>query len=254
MSDFARPPADEIAVWREHLQRPLSALGLSTDQVIADLKFATRNFLRNRAWDEQSRTAGYLKRELADLGALSGEALPRRLAALGNLELAPFFGAMPGASIELSIDNKAHLRLLPDDKDLVSASIKTLVRHGDHGIAPTGLVYRRRSNGVAGRIPQDASMEDLAHFLTGLVGIGALPVIPIQRRDHLLAMVAGHLLRAGSFGSATLFRPIADRLSSATFDEQMVLLDEIALLCLQDFQDMTGLAQALAIWSGFTDS
>lgn len=85
-SHLARPPADEIAVWREHLQRPLLALGLPTDRVIADLEFATRNFLRNRAGDEQSRTAGYLKRELADLGALSGAALPRRLAALGNFE------------------------------------------------------------------------------------------------------------------------------------------------------------------------
>lgn len=245
-SHLARAPADEIAVWREHLQRPLSTLGLSTDRVIVDLVFATRNFLRNRAGDEQSRTAGYLKRELADLGALSGEALPRRLAALGNFELAPFFGVMPGASIELSIDNEAHLRLLPDDEDLVLASIKTLVRHGDHDVAPTGLVYRRRSIGIAGQVPQDASMEDLARFLTGLVGIGALPVIPIQRRQHLLAFVAGHLLVAGSLGTTTLFRPIADQLSNATFDEQMVLLDEIALLCLQDFEDATGNSRALA--------
>ena len=86
----ATPPADEFKAWRNKLERPLSLLDLSTDQVIADLEFATWNFLRHRAWDEQSATAGHLKRELGHLVALSGEPLPRRLAALGNFELAPF--------------------------------------------------------------------------------------------------------------------------------------------------------------------
>lgn len=97
---------------------------------------------------------------------------------------------MPGASIELSIDNETHLRLLPDDEDLVSASIKTLVRHGDNGVAPTGLVYRRRTNGIAGRIPQDASMEDLARLLTGQVCRARARLPSIRKGRGVLAVDA----------------------------------------------------------------
>lgn len=246
ISNLARPPAKDIEDWNSELERNLAILDVRARDAICDLELAVWNFLRNRSLAERSKRAGHLKNELADLAKLSGNAVALRFGRLDSFELDPFFGIMPGASIELSIDNKAHLRLLPDDDALLAASVKTQVRHGDNGIAPTGLLYLRRSTGIAGRILKNASMDELARFLMGLAGIGAEPDIPMHRREQLLLLVGRHLLVAGSLGSSMLFRALDDELATATFDEKLALLDDIVLLCLQDVEDMTGSAHALA--------
>lgn len=247
VSDTAWPSGDAITKFRENVEFHLSILGASADRTIAELLLAARNFQSNCVLDAQSKAASHLKRELAELAGMSGPALERRIAALGEFEWSAFFGEMPGAMVELSIDGVHHRRLLPDDERLVGASFKTLARHGDDGVAPTGLVHRRRSDGLAGCIPHDASIEDLARLLAGLAGMALDPSMTTERQDHLFSLVVGPLLAAGSLGDGALLRALTERLAKATPDERFVLLEEIAPLCLQDVDEAsTGGGRALA--------
>lgn len=246
-SDIAWPSKDEITSFRENIEHHLSVAGISTDRITVDLVLAARNFIRNRELDDGSETAGHLKRDLLDLAGRTGPKLERWLSERKDFQLALFFGAMPGASIELSIDGKNHVRLLPDDASLVAASVKTLTRVGDDGVAPTGFVRRRRVAGLGERIPHDTPIDEMARFLSGLARIAPASGAMSHRHNHLFAMIAGPLLVAGSLGSETIFRALLEQLSGAAFDERIAVLEEIAPLCLRDIEDVSaGGAHALA--------
>lgn len=239
-------PKGNLDTFREAIEHHLSILGLSTDNVIADLFVATQNFRRNRELDERSSTAGHLKRRLLDLAALSGHRVERHLAALEDFERAPFFGLMPGSAVELSIDGSAdNARLLPNDGSLLGSAFKTLTRLGDNELAPTGLVYRRRTYGIADQLPFDASVNDLSSFLTGLARIVAESATSAEQRDRRIRSIAERLLVAGSLGCAIIYSALSDRFSGGAIDEQIVLLEEITPLCLQEVQSPGGEARTL---------
>lgn len=247
MPDITWPSKKETASFREEVELYLSFLGVSTDRVIADLVLAARNFIRNREFDERSETAGHLKQDLLDLAGRTGPRLEGWLNGKKDFQLAPFFGAMPGASIELSIDGKDHVRLLPDDERLFAASVKTLTRVGDDGVASTGLVHRRRVAGLGEQIPHDAPLDEMAQLLSGLVRIAPASGAMRRRYDHLFAIIAGPLLVVGSLGSVTIFRALLEQLSEVTADERIAVLEEITPLCLRDIEDVSaGGAHALA--------
>lgn len=247
VSDITWPSKEENASFRENIEPHLSFLHISTDRVIADLVLATRNFIRNRELDERFETAGHLKRDLLDLAERTGSGLERWLTERRDFQLALFFGAMPGASIELSIDGEDHVRLLSDDGRLVAASVKSLTRVGDDGMASTGLVHRRRVAGLGEQIPLDAPIEEMARLLSGLTRIAPDSGAIRHRPDHLFTMIAGPLLVAGSLGSAAIFRALLEQLSEAAADERIAVLEEITPLCLRDIEDVSaGGARALA--------
>lgn len=247
VSDITWPSKEENASFRENIEPHLSFLHISTDRVIADLVLATRNFIRNRELDERSETAGHLKRDLLDLADRTGSGLERWLTERKDFQLALFFGAMPGASIELSIDGEDHVRLLSDDDRLVAASVKSLTRVGDDGMASTGLVHRRRVAGLGEQIPHDAPIDEMARLLSGLARIAPESGAMRHRHDHLFAMIAGPLLVAGSLGSAAIFRALLEQLSEAAAGERIAVLEEIIPLCLRDIEDVSASgAHALA--------
>jgi hypothetical protein len=227
----------------------------SIDLVKAELFMAAISFVDNRRRDEEARTVGSLEREFADLAALPTSRLGQRLTILSDFELAAFFGAMPGAAVELSIDGGGdHRRLLPETGDLATAAFKTLTRLGDDGVRASGLVYRRRTETIADRIPADAPVDKLARFIAGLVDIVVAGGDGDDRKQRRIRSIMNMLLTIGSLGSATVHKAITERFSFIPdLHGKAALVEEIAPLCLEDAKTAGIPAHALAtaVFHGF---
>jgi hypothetical protein len=228
----------------------------SIDLVKAELFMAAISFVDNRRRDEEARTVGSLEREFADLAALPASRLGQRLTILGNFELAVFFGVMPGAAVELSIDGGDHRRLLPETGNLATAAFKTLTRLGDDGVRASGLVYRRRAETIADRIPADAPVDKLSRFIAGLVDIVVAGGDGDDRKQRRIRSIMNMLLTIGSLGSATVHTAITERFSSISdLHGKVTLVAEIAPLCLEEAKTAGIPAHALAtaVFHGFLE-
>lgn len=247
-------PRNYLPEFRKRIERQLKILGLSTHDVVDELAIAGLNFLRNREIDQQSRTAGHLKRELVELA--SGSRMDGKLRIMHEFGLGAFFGEMPGAAVELSIDGgDRHRCLLPDSNALLAGAFKTLSRLGDDGEPSTGLVYRRRADTIADQIPPEASIEELSEFLAGLATIIREGADFPARKGRRIGLIADRLVAVGSVGSATLCTALDVHLGSLDLDGRTTFVTEIARLCLEEAAAAGGLAHGLAqlIFEEFLD-
>lgn len=239
-------PRDYLPEFRERIERRLRILGLSTDDVVEDLAIAGLDFRYNRKLDQQSRTAGHLKRELLELASRRGSGIAAKLSILDEFELGAFFGEAPGASVELSIDGGGwHRRLLPDDDALHAAAFRTLSRLGDDGVPSTGLVYRRRTETIADRIPKKASTEELSEFVVGLATIIRESNDFAGCQGRRIGLIADHLVGVGSLGSTTLRSELGTTFGGLDLDGRAAFVAEIARHCLEEAAAAGDLAHGL---------
>ncbi|RUM99479.1 hypothetical protein EET67_00790 [Pseudaminobacter arsenicus] len=235
--DYLPELRDQIAPW-------LNILELFPGDVVDELAVAMVDFLHDRKLDEQSRTAGSLKRELLELA--SGSRIDGKLTIMDEFVLGVFFGKMPGAGVELSIGGgEQHRRVLPDDDALLGAAFKTLSRLGDDEVASTGLVYRRRAETIADQIPPDASIGELAGFVTGLATIVLEGFGTQARKRRRIGLIAGRLVAVGSLGDTSVSSALDTHFAGLDLHGQASFIEEIARPCFEDAGVAGGLSHAL---------
>lgn len=226
-------PADYLPELRDQISPWLKILGLFPGDVVDELAIAMVDFLHDRKLDEQSRTAGFLKRDLVELA--SGSGIDGKLTIMDEFVLGVFFGKMPGASVELSIDGDGqHRRVLPDDDALLGAAFRTLSRLGDDGVPSTGLVYRRRVETITDRIPPDASPGDLADFVAGLVTIVLEGSGTQALKRRRIGLIADRLVAIGSLGNVSVSSALDTHFAGLDLPGQAACIGEIALPCLEE--------------------
>jgi hypothetical protein len=245
---------DYLPELREEIEPWLKNLGLLSGDVADGLAVATVDFLRNRKFDTESHTAGFLKRELVELA--TGSRVDGKLTIMDEFQLGVFFGEMPGARVELSIDGGGqHRRVLPEDDGLLAAAFKTLSRLGDDGMPSTGLIYRRRSEAIADRIPTDALLGELASFVAGLATIVLEGSGTQAWKRRRIGLIADRLVAVGSLGNTSVSSALDTHFAKLDLSGQAALIGEIAPPCLEDADAAGGLSHALVclIFEEFLD-
>ncbi|MEX4008483.1 hypothetical protein [Neoaquamicrobium sediminum] len=234
--DYLQELRDEIAPW-------LRVLGLFPGDVVDELAAAMVDFLHCRKLDAGSHTAGTVKRVLLELATDSR--IDAKLTIMDEFVLGAFFGEVPGASIELSIGGGGqHRRLLPEGEAPFAATFKTLSRLGDDGIPSTGVVYRRRAETLADRIPPDASPGDLAGFVAGLATIVLEGAGTSARKTRRIGSIADRLVAVGSPGDTSVSSALGSHFAGLDLPGQAAFIGEIAPPCLEDAA-AKGLSDAL---------
>ena len=254
MPDFVRSasranplPREYLAELREELGPWLTTLGLRPGDVIDELAVVTADFLRNRKLDAGSHTAGHVKRDLLELATLPPDRIVARLMILNEFALGVFFGEMPGASVELSIDGgEKHRRLLPEDGALLAAASKTLTRLGDKCMPATGLVYRRRAETIADRIPSNAPPGELADFVAGLADIILEGSGTPAQKTRRIGLIADRLVKVGSLGNVPVQTALDTYFAELDLPGQAAFIVEIVRPCLEDADAAGGRPNALA--------
>lgn len=245
--DYLQELRDEIAPW-------LRILGLFPGDVVDELAAAMVDFLHYRKLDAGSHTAGTVRRVLLELA--SGARIDAKLTIMDEFMLGAFFGDMPGASVELSIDGGGqHQRLLPEGEALFTATFKTLSRLGDDGIPSTGLVYRRRAETLADRIPSDALRDDLAGFVAGLATIVLEGAGTSAQKTRRIGSIADRLVAVSSLGNASVSMAIDTHFAGLDLPGQADFIGEIASPCLGDADAAGGASHALVrlVFAEFLD-
>jgi hypothetical protein len=248
-------PADYLQELRVEIAPWLSVLGLFSGDVVDELAVAMVDFLHDRKLDAGSHTAGHVKRVLLELA--SGSRMDAKLTVMDEFELGVFFGELPGASVELSIDDgERHRRVLSEDNVLFSTAFKTLTRLGDDGVPSAGLVYRRRAETIADRIPPDASPGELADFIAGLSTIVLEGSETRARKSRRIGLIVDRLVAVGSLGNASVSSALEMHFAGLDLTGQAALAGEIAHLCLDDADAAGGLPHALArfVFDEFLDN
>ncbi|TWG49857.1 hypothetical protein L610_003900000050 [Aminobacter sp. J44] len=235
--DYLQRLRDEIVPW-------LRVLGLFPGDVVDELAAAMVDFLHCRKLDAGSHTAGTVKRVLLELATESR--IDAKLTIMDEFVLGAFFGEVPGASIELSIDGDGqHRRLLPEGEARFAATFKTLSRLGDNGIPSTGVVYRRRAETLADRIPPDASPGDLAGFVAALATIVLEGAGTPVRKTRRIGLIADRLVAVGSLGNISVSSALGSHFAGLDLPGQVAFIGEIASFCLEDADVAGELSHAL---------
>ncbi|MGE0768542.1 MAG: hypothetical protein AB7L90_18985 [Hyphomicrobiaceae bacterium] len=233
--DYLQELRDEIAPW-------LRVLGLFPGDVVDELAAAMVDFLHYRKLDAGSHTAGTVKRVLLELA--SGSRVDAKLKIMDEFVLDAFFGEIPGAGIELSIDGGQNRRLLSEGEAHLAAAFKTLTRLGDDDTPSTGVVYRRRAETIADLIPSVVSPNDLAGFVAGLATIVLNGDGTPARKARRMGLVAANLVAVGSLRNTSVSSALGSHFAGLDLPGQAAFIGEIAPPCLED-ADAQGLSHAL---------